>query len=130
VHSIPATSTKSYLKYLVRSGFNMLPTNNSYYNSTSYPHRSSHRHPPVRNNLRGAGGETPPSETQRGGGHPVPGHRRHRRPPRPSSPPTLGTPYRSRPPMLPPPLLPTRAEPHQPRLVPPGLPASVAEWLD
>ncbi len=45
----------------------MLPTNNSYYSSTSNPHSRSHRRLRVRDNRQGAGGETPLSETRRGG---------------------------------------------------------------
>jgi hypothetical protein len=45
----------------------MLPTNNSYYSSTFYPHRLSHCCPQVRDDRRGAGGETPPSKRNGGG---------------------------------------------------------------
>lgn len=45
----------------------MIPTNNSYYSSTSNTHCSSHRRPRVRNDRLGAGGETPLSETRRRG---------------------------------------------------------------
>jgi hypothetical protein len=56
--------TAWYLRYLVGAEWlKMLPTNNSYYSSTSYPHRSSHRRPRLRDDRRGAGRETPPSET-------------------------------------------------------------------
>ncbi len=96
-----ATSTKSNLKYLVLSGFKMLPTNNSYYSSTSYPHRSSHCRPWVRDDRWGAGGETPLSKTRWGGICPAVAIAvaiaHHARPP------TLGTPYRSRPQTLSPP---------------------------
>jgi hypothetical protein len=45
----------------------MLPPNNSYYSSiTSYPHRSSHRRPRVRDDRRGAGGENPPPKRDGG----------------------------------------------------------------
>jgi hypothetical protein len=103
----------------------MLPPNNSYYSSiTSYPHRSSHRRPRVRDDRRGAGGETPPSETRRGGicravvRSPAVAVARHARarPPRPLGPPTGPGHQRCRPP-----LPPARAEPHPPGLVPPGL---------
>jgi hypothetical protein len=49
----------------IQSGFKMLPTNNSYYSSTSYPHRSSHLRR-VRAGQRGAGRE-PPLKNVRGG---------------------------------------------------------------
>ena len=45
----------------------MLPTNNSYYSSSSYPHRSSHRRPRLRDDRRGAGRETPPLRNVTGG---------------------------------------------------------------
>jgi hypothetical protein len=45
----------------------VLPTNNSYYSSTSNHHRWSHRCLRVRDNRQGARGETPLSETRRGG---------------------------------------------------------------
>jgi hypothetical protein len=82
----------------------MLSTNNSYYSSTSYPHRSSHRRPrsatidggreerpPLRNTTTGA------STARSSGPQPSPS------PASPSLPPTPGTPYGSRPPTLPPP---------------------------
>jgi hypothetical protein len=103
----------------------MIPPNYSYYSySTSYPHRSSHRRPRVCDDQRGAGGDTPPSETQRGGIC----HARLSGP-RPS--PSPATPELAPPPLGPltgpghqrchPPLPPARAESHPPRLVPPGL---------
>ena len=45
----------------------MLPTNNSYYSSTSYPHCSSHRRQLVQDDQRGKGGETPPLRNATGG---------------------------------------------------------------
>jgi hypothetical protein len=45
----------------------VLPTNDCDYSSTSNPHRRSHRRLRVRDNRQGAGGETPLSETRRGG---------------------------------------------------------------
>ena len=101
----------------------MIPSTTSYYSSTSTPHRLSHRHPRVRNDRLGAGGETPLSETQRRGIRRAvvrsPGitvaRRTRARPPSPGPCPCPGR-RRFRPP-----LPPACAEPRPPRLVPSSL---------
>ena len=85
-------------------GFNMLPTNNSY-SSTSNPHRPSHHAPSMgRDDRQVAGGETPLSETRRGGIRRTVVQSSSPRPspssPRLSSPPAPGTPSRAQPPPL------------------------------
>ena len=99
----------------------MIPSNNSYYSSTSSPHRLSHLPPHgVRNDRLGAGGETPLSKTRRRGIRRAvvrsPGvavaRRARSRPPSPGPSPCLGRRcFR-------PPLPPACAEPRPPRLVP------------
>ena len=101
----------------------MIPSNNSYYTSTSSPHRLSHHHPRVCNDCLGAGGETPLSETRwRGIRRAVvrsPGvavvRRAQARPPSPGPRPCPGRRHFC------PPLPPACAEPRPPRLVPSSL---------
>jgi hypothetical protein len=98
----------------------MIPSNNSYYSSTSSPHRLSHHHPRVHNDRLGAGGETPLSETRRRGirravvrspGVAVARRARSRPPSQGPSPCPGRRCFR-------PPLPPACAEPRPPRLVP------------
>jgi hypothetical protein len=97
--------------------------NNSYYSSTSYPHRPSHCRPRVRDDRRGAGGRPPPSETRRGGirravvQSPAVTVTRHAQARPPPLGPRPGLDHRR--PRPPPP--PACVEPRPPRRVPPGL---------
>ena len=93
-----------------------VPTNNSYYSSTSNPHRRSHRRLRVSDNRQGAGGETPLSETRRGGirhavvqSPAIAVARRARARPPPPGPPPGPSRHRCRPP-----LPPARDEPRPP----------------
>ena len=101
----------------------MIPTNNSYYSSTSNTHRLSHHHPRVCNDRLGAGGETPLSKTRRRGircaviwspGVAIARLARARPPPPGPRPCPCRRHFR-------PPLPPACAEPRPPRLVPSSL---------